>query len=153
MVMQWLGEDDPAEREPCPLRIGAFNSAEDGQFLSDFDQLSPRRPRTASETAFYNLESGLAKKSTGKAKEPRVSTGTNNGATKPSNPAYPLLEDFAGAGYPDVIARNKKMLEGGKGMANDNKMAKEDPDEARIRAAFPQFSAVVSPTRNPAILQ
>lgn len=99
---------DLTEAEPCPLRIGDFDTAEEGKFISDFNPLSPRRPRAESEIEFYRLESGLNKR---KSLEPPASSTASNSGVKSSNPAYPLLIDFAGAGYADIIARNWRSFE------------------------------------------
>jgi len=92
--------------DPCPLSIGAFEPSAEQQYMMFLGPLSPR-DRSRSEADAYVLEGGLRR---GGPRQLMV-TPTETPKPSPSCPAYPLLVDFAGAGYEGIIAENKRKLE------------------------------------------
>lgn len=111
------------------MRIGAF----DEEYRREVEEscfFSPTRTRTSSEAEQSNLEDGIVR---------RRITPTGLGTPSPNekkacktNPAFPLIEDFAGACYPDIIAKNLKKIEAGgktwQGFETPSSEASASPD-------------------------
>lgn len=96
--------------EPYDMRIGAFDE-ETREETEHWCLCSPTRGRSISDVELSNMEGGLVRRRLNFSGVSEASTSPTEGGIRKSNPAVPLLDDFAGAGYPDIIAKNRKKLE------------------------------------------